>query len=122
MCHFFAFCAIAVLVLGCNSERSSPVTGPTGTSPTKIDTYAKDMQDTASLVSSYVRYWERNKKWPEPGTYQSEYIIYKGSEPSSISFPDRRRDFYRTLHRVGLELDVKLWTDGRCEVAIISDH
>jgi hypothetical protein len=124
MRHIFLLCATAGLIPGCNSESSIPTTGPTvvaGKSAKVVDTYAKDMEESAKLVSAYVRYWERNKKWPEPGTYQSDNIIFKGSEPSSTSFPDRRRDFYCTLHRDGKEFDLKLWTDGRCEVSIISD-
>lgn len=125
MRYLIALCGTAVVVFGCNGETAMPVAATvvaTGKPANKVDTYARDMRDLASLVGAYVRHWERNKKWPEPGTYRSDGIIYKGSEPSSIGFPNPRRDFYRTLHRGGLELDVELWTDGRCEVAIISDH
>lgn len=112
-----------VALIGCNGEPQTPpsLKTPTSGEIAKSDTYAVDMKELAALVGEYVRHWDTNKRWPAPGTYQSANLIYKGSEPTSGAFPDRRRDFYRTLHRGGLELDLCLWSDGRYEVAIIRD-
>jgi hypothetical protein len=79
------------------------------------------MSELANLVGTYVRHWDENGEWPAAGNYQSANLIFKSTEPSSMSFPDRRRDFYRTLHSGGLELDLILWADGRCEVKIFAD-
>jgi hypothetical protein len=80
------------------------------------DTYTHDLKATAALVASYVKHWDEHKAWPEPGTGRNDHLIFKSSEPTSKEFPDRRRDFYRTLDGGGRQLDVILWKDGRIEI------
>jgi hypothetical protein len=78
----------------------------------RADTYGNDVAEVATLVAAYVRVWERDGQWPST-PYQSENLIFKGTESSDKNFPGRRRDFYRVLHDGGRELDVILWDDGR---------
>jgi hypothetical protein len=84
------------------------------------DTYSQDLKATAALVAAYVKHWEAHRAWPEPGTGQNEHLIFKGSEPSSTQFPDRRRDYYRTLDGGGRQLDIILWKDGRIEIRALA--
>lgn len=105
---------------GCSDTSVGSVGAPVTKVTTKASTYHEDISDSCRLVATYVRYWEREGEWPSPGMFQTKDLIYKDSEDSSAQFPDRRRDFHRTLHDGGKELDVILWNDGRIEVKTFS--
>jgi hypothetical protein len=117
--------AIPLLALsGCGARSgASPPTEADGhvTEETWLR-YRGDLVETAALVAQYVRHRERNDKWPEPGTYNTKALIYKGTETGGPAFPNRRRDFYRTLFDGGRELDVILHDDGRMEIDVLWDR
>ena len=84
--------------------------------------YRSDIIEVAAMIAQYIRQWETTGGWPEPGTYNSDVLIYKGTESGTPQFPDRRRDFYRTLFDGGRELDVIMYDDGRISVDVLQDR
>ena len=112
---------IGIIVSGCSKSPPASATAAGVTPTTTVSTYHHDLSDVAQLVAAYVRHWEHNGEWPTAGTFETPNLIYKDSEASFPGFPGRRRDFYRTLHEGGRELDVILWSDGRIEVKTFSE-
>ena len=116
--------AILLLLTGCDarSRSSPPAAGTANVAEETWLQYRADVVETAALVAQYVRHWEKSGTWPKPGTYNTNKLIYKGTEPAKGGLSGRRRDFYRTLFDGGRELDVILYDDGRIEVDLFWDR
>ena len=108
-----AVLAVSSLSVGCGSASS----GHARISEKTSAQHRAVVVDTASLIARYVRVRETTGQWPAPGTWDTDVLVYKGTE----SGPDRRRDFYRTTFAHGRELDLLLYDDGRIEVNVLED-
>lgn len=112
--------AISLSAAGCRSSSNPVAAAAQGPEETSSQ-YSSGISETAALVAQYVRQWEQNDAWPKPGTYNTNVLIYKGTESGDPMFPGRRRDFYRTRFDGGRELDVILYDDGRINVQVFRD-
>ena len=118
----FAVIAASISLSGAGCRGSSKPVAAAAQGPEEISSqYSSDISETANLVAQYVRQWEQNDVWPKPGTYNTNVLIYKGTESGDPMFPGRRRDFYRTHFDGGRELDVILYDDGRIDVKVLRD-
>ena len=116
--------AFLLLLTGCDKHSSGlpPTSSKAHVSEATWLQYRNDLIETAALVAQYVQHWEKSGTWPKPGTYDTNVLIYKGTESGNPTFPNRRRDFYRTLFDGGRELDVILYDDGRIDVDVLWDR
>lgn len=121
-----AMVAVAVILAlsGCDSHSSGSqsASAKANVSEQAWLQYRSDVIETATLITQYVRHWEKTGDWPKPGTYDTRVLVYKGTEPDNAAFSNRRRDFYRSQFDGGRELDIILYDDGRISVDVLWDR
>lgn len=105
---------LASLGSGCRPSADSETT--------QSKQYAVDVRETARLVSFYLSNWQQHGRWPTASNFVSTNFVFKGTETNSITHPNRRRDFYRTLYQGGRELDVILMPDGNIDVMVFGPN